>query len=135
MTTVDALIAWLAAAGLGTAGTTLFGSLSVAIPNGAGPVTHLIEYGGATPDETQTDDGTAIDRPRVQVTVHATSYSAADTQAQACHRALARVVNRTAADGMRYLRVAPIQAPFELGLDANGRAVVAFNLECWKSVG
>jgi hypothetical protein len=82
-----------------------------------------------------TDDGTAIDRPRVQVTVHARTYAAADAQAQACHRALARIVNQTAADGTRYLRVVPIQSPFELGLDTAGRAVVAFNVECWKAVG
>lgn len=134
MSTVTALMEYLQAHGLGTAGTTLFGATSAAVPAGAGPFTHLIEYGGAVPVESHDDHGTSIDRPRVQVTVHAASALGADLQAQACHRALSQIVNVTTLDGVRYLRVVPVQAPFDMGLDTSGRARVAFNVECWKVV-
>jgi minor capsid protein len=134
VTTVQDLGTKLQAAGLGVQGTTIFGSLNAIIPAGAGPFVHLVEYGGAPPGETHDDPGTAIDRPRVQVSVHAASYAVADAHAQACHRELSRIVNALI-NSTFYVRVVPLQQPFDLGPDASNRATVAFNVACDKGVG
>jgi hypothetical protein len=128
MSTVTALHGVLQSAGLGTPGVDLLGGLLATVPpTGAGPFTHVVAYGGELPDETHDDGGTAIDRPRVQVVVHAATTAAAEARAQQCQRALSQVTNRLI-DGTRYLRVVPIQPPFDLGPDATGRARWAFNV-------
>lgn len=125
---VEDLMSVLAGAGLGTVGTTIFGSLLAVIPAGAGPFTHLIEYGAETPDETHDDIGTNIDRPRIQISVHATVYTVARAHAKACHRVLSKIINEVI-NGTEYKRVVPLQSPFELPLDANNRSVQAFNVQ------
>lgn len=129
MTTAEALVAMLAAAGLGSPGVTCFAGLAAHLPPGPwpAPITRVVEYAAEPPDATQDDPGWALGRPRCQITVHAATYALADAQAQAQAWALA-AVRDAVVGGVRFLAVRPIQTPFDLGPDGAGGTRVAFNV-------
>lgn len=79
-------------AGVGTyvgADRDIFRGALAKIPTGAGPYLHLRETGGTSPEKTQnTIEPPAYERPAVQVTVRAASYTAADVMIRAAMVAL-----------------------------------------------
>jgi len=126
----------IASASLGALGTTLFAGQLARFPDASplpAPVTRVIEYPGEAPADTMEAPTWALSRPRCQVVVHAATYEAADARATAIARTFAGMRRDTWLNGARYLRVDPIQLPFDLGPDAQGNARVAFNVAVMRA--
>lgn len=126
--TLAALTARLEAELLGTAGSTIFYSSGARIPDGEGPFISLRIGPGLTPWGTHNDGLTAIRRPSVQVVVRGNVYATVSTTAAAVYAALS-FVNETVS-GVFFLKCTPRDSePVDIGLDANGRTCLAWNLE------
>jgi len=123
----------VAALGLGTLGTDLFGSSAANIPDVDTPVTLLTEYGGPPVLTHDAAPGIAYERPRVQVLVRAKDYRLARQRIEGLVQGLARVVNQTVL-GARYQRLELVSGPVDVGLDGKGRAQVTANLQAYKGV-
>ncbi len=124
----DDVVTLAATAGLGTFGTDIFVSPSAKIPVGAGPYTQVIDTGGATPERTHNSVVVpAYIRPSAQIVVTALSHAVAKAQARALYLALVGVRNQSVS-GVWYREINPLQEPFDLPNDENGRARVAFNV-------
>lgn len=122
---VDDLGTVLVNAGVGTLGTNIFAGTAATIPTGAGPYLSIIETPGLAPELVQNAD--SYRHPSVQILVRAKSPSAANTMARAAYNAL-RVIQNQTIGSTWYLSIRPRQEPFDLGVDDNGRARVAFNV-------
>lgn len=123
-----ALTARLEAELLGTAGSTIFYSSGARIPDGEGPFISLRIGPGLRPWGTHNDGLTAIRRPSVQVVVRGNVYATVSTTAAAVYAALS-FVNETVS-GVFFLKCTPRDSePVDIGLDANGRTCLAWNLE------
>jgi len=86
------LVARLVAAGVGSAGSTIFVSSSAAIPDGDGPYLTVTATGGLAPERTQAELP-AYQRPSAQIAVRARTYAAARDRARAAYQALVGVRN------------------------------------------
>jgi hypothetical protein len=138
---LDDLALYLHAQGCGIATTssgaarTIFRSW---MPDAPDAVLALIEYGGREPLMAlgpNSTSATVYELPRVQVAVRDLDYPSARTRAEAAYHALHWVANTTlTSSGPRYGLLTALQPPFALERDANGRSVVAFNLECLTSL-
>ena len=125
---LDDLMAVLVAAGVGTKSVDIFATSASQMPTGIGPYLSLIETGGTAPERTHnTIHPPAYQRPGAQITVRAKSYAAARVMAKNAYDALGGVRNTTIS-GVWYREISPVQEPFDLGLDENGRARVVFNV-------
>ena len=71
-------------------------------------------------------------RPTAQVLVRAKSYSVARTKAKAAYAALDGVFNMTLS-GTYYQSLVARQEPTDIGLDAEARPMIVFNVEAEKS--
>lgn len=91
----------------------------------------LYESGGVGPDYTYT--GLSHERPNVQVICRSTSYATARTTANRIFSLLAGTENTTLT-GTSYVRITPIQSPFDIGADAGGRSMVSCNYQMEKAV-
>ena len=116
----------LSSGGVGTVGTSLFKG---ALPSTPDAVVALFETGGPGPIHAMAKGpGTAlVERPHVQVLVRDARADAAKKTAQDANElldALERTIN-----GVKYLSVYAIQAPFFLTRDETGRVVYAVNYE------
>lgn len=132
MTTLDALVARLEAQSLGTAGSTIFYGSAAAIPNGSGPFVSFRIGPGLAPWGTHNDGLTAIRRPGVQVVVRGDTYPTVATTAAAVYAALSFV--NEVVGGVFFLKCTPRDSePVDIGLDANGRVCLAWNLEVERS--
>lgn len=132
---LDELLAFFQAQGIGTPGTSLFAGSQAVLPAGDGPFTRIIEYGGQPAIRAMR--GTVVaEQPRAQVCAHARTYAAARAKAEAAYKAClhANDAGPVALSGTIYLGLTPLQPPFDLGPDENGRAQVAWNLEALKKV-
>ena len=137
MTTfADDLITLLTAAGIGTAGATLFATSKAVIPTGAGPYLSIRETGGSGPEFTHNEAMPAMYKPAAQLVARAGddfdrvivgAYAAAEDMARRAYDALVVVGNVTVGTTY-YLSLTPMQEPFDLGPDNIGRAQVAFNV-------
>lgn len=89
----------------------------------------LVEYPGLEPSWTmgKGNPPTAI-LPRVQVAARATSYVAARALALVAYASLGNLVDEVIG-GTRYIRVAALQFPFDMGPDQAGRQTCGFNLQ------
>ncbi len=129
---LDDLGVYLAAQGEGTVGTDLFlGSM----PETPDTAVALIEVGGEAPIDTfGTAAGTInVEKPQIQVLCRATQddYSAARVKAESVYKNLHGLAGSTL-NGTKYLSIDAVQAPFNLGRDANGRWISGFNIILWK---
>lgn len=93
-------------------------------------------YQGRDPVRTH-DRGTqtAYARPRLQVVAHGDEPGAVWALAMAAYEALPLdddAAGGAAVGGVWYLRITPLQDPWEMGLDDAGRLMVGFNLETEK---
>jgi Bacteriophage minor capsid protein len=126
MTFLDDLAARAVALGLGVIGTTLFMSSKAVIPAGAGPITSMTETGGSGPGFIHNQTTPAYHQPGAQIMVRAATYPAAKTRADELHAAF--TLHNATLSGTFYLSIIPTQEPFDMGLDALGRAQLAFNV-------
>lgn len=94
----------------------------------------LHESAAGAPLEALGGDGTPIlERPRVQVHVRNTTYSAGRTMAQDIWASLVLIAGDTLS-GTLYLRAQPIDSPTFLLRDENDRVVFNMNFELWKEL-
>jgi len=130
------IIARLVAQGVGESGVSLFASSKSTIPTGTGPYLHVKETGGTGPEFIHNTAMPATYRPAIQIVaragddsdrVIAGAYDAAEDMARKAYDALVTVGNEVIGSTF-YLSLTPMQEPFDLGLDSNGRAQVAFNV-------
>jgi Bacteriophage minor capsid protein len=132
MAVTDEIAAKLVAGGVGVLGSSIFIGSRTALPSGAGPYLTLIETGGYLPIRTHNSTSNpAYQRPSFQIMCRASGYKAARLMCQNAYDALAGVRNVTL-NGTWYLEISPMQEPIDMGLDENGRARVAFNIEVVK---
>lgn len=124
MRPIDAMVARLIAATSATT-QTVFSSNAAALPAGPGPFLTLVETGGMAPDGTHNGGPLVYRQPAFQVTARG-AYPAARALADEAYVAL--TVTEQVWSGLRFLRVRPLQEPFELAPDDNGRARVVFNV-------
>jgi hypothetical protein len=113
----------------------LFVSSQKVLPAGAGPFLSLVETGGSTPENTQNSTIVpAYQRPGAQIVVRADSYPDAYAMARAAYNSLVKVRNQFVGSGYLsptgtwYRKIRPLQEPFDMGLDADGRPRVTFNV-------
>ena len=107
----------------------LYGSKAV-LPT-KGTVLQLREYGGAAPYRTHnTGAAVSYERPSMQIIAHSEHYGDAEELARQVYHA---VTLRNAYIGQTwYVLIEPKQAPFDMGLDANGRVKFGFNIDALK---
>lgn len=91
----------------------------------------LYEAGGIEPNYTYT--GLNHERPSVQVISRSSSYATARSNANRIFSALSGIENSTLT-GTEYVKVTPVQSPFDLGNDAGGRAMISCNYISDKAV-
>lgn len=130
MAILDDLAAYIATAGHGTVGTNLFKGHLPAQPDAA---IALYEYQGEANVNVFGGAAAINERPRVQVRVRGAlmDYPTARTKIQSIYRLL-DAVEEEDLSGTRYNRIAALQAPFSLGVDANDRPEFACNFSVVK---
>lgn len=128
-------MAFFQAQGIGTPAVNLFAGSQATLPTGAGPYTRLTEYGGMEPVRAMRGV-VAAEQPRVQVMVHAASYTAARNKAEAAYRSCLHATDggATTLSGTVYVQMLPLQPPYDIGADANNRTMVGFNVQMVKKV-
>lgn len=131
MSFLDELAARYVAQGVGVLGTSILLSNKAVVPDTDSAVLTITETGGTSPERSQNAVTTpAYQRPRAQILARAKSYQAARALAKAAYDA--SFVRNTALSGTFYRELDPVQEPFDMGLDANQRARVAFNVAAIK---
>lgn len=126
MSFLDEAIARLVDEGVGALNTSIFATSKQAVPNGAGPYLTIVETGGSGPSWTQNRIGPAYQHPSLAVTGVAKDYSDASDIARAAYDALGTVRNEFIG-ATWYRSIVPLQEPYDLLPDAQGRARVRFN--------
>lgn len=91
----------------------------------------LNEYGGSVPESTH--DKNYYERPRFQVSVRSARYPDGRSRIESIYQALNQVSNQVLG-GTKYLRLFPLQAPFELNRDERGNIWFAVNYEALKEL-
>ena len=132
MPLLDEIAARLVSSNVGVIGSNIFLGSKASIPSGSGPYLSLVETGGTAPTRIQNKASANTQRPTAQVAVRALSYSVARTMCKQAYDALDGIFNTTLS-GTFYHRVTARQEPTDIGLDANGRPVIVFNIEVEKN--
>lgn len=127
---LDELGSYLQAQALGTLGTDLFTGL---LPDSPDAAVAILEYGGVAPVHALGGGNAKWERPRVQVVVRATTYSAARTKIETIYKLLHKLTD-TVLTGVRYLVIDAVQSPFFLERDANNRVKLAVNFQVQKEL-
>lgn len=122
--------AYLATEGVGTVGTTIFYG---GLPDSPDNCLALLEYGGRAPEHDLGTTALRHEYPRVQVLTRNTVYLTGIKKAQDVTHAFTAVRNTTLSD-VGYKGIDPVQSPFSLGQDNNGRWVFACNYEVCKTL-
>lgn len=124
MRSIESITLRLEQAGIGVRGVTIFAGTGADIPN-AGTIITVTETGGQRPIGTH--NAGSLRQPAFQVVARSTDYRQAAAKIDQAYSAL--VVNNTMIGDVFWLRIGPIQEPFPLPVDANGRSRLAFNIE------
>lgn len=132
MATLDELATRIATAGSLTVGEDCFKGTMPAEPDFCAAVA---EYGGLSPDFEFDATGITGDHPRVQVIVRGApdDYATPRAKAETIYRNLATVAGDTLSS-TKYFDITPLQPPFKMMQDKNGRYVIAFNCQIWKAL-
>lgn len=138
MPLLDELASFMATAGLGSVGASIFKGT---LPDVAGTAIGLVEYGGAPPLRRAGGDnqGTLAELPRVQALVRSTDYQTARATAQAVVAACDWLGPRTltassGGSGTAYAAIEVLQRPpLFLGYDANDRVRFAVNIQATRA--
>lgn len=114
-------------------GRDVFASSKAALPSGGTRFLKIIQTGGPPPIRTHNSVITpAYVRPTAQFIAVAARYEDADTMAKQAYDSLVGRRNIVVSGDVFYREINPLQEPFDLGLDQNGRAQVAFNIMAIK---
>lgn len=130
---LDELAAHLQAESIGVVGTDLFKGRMPDTPDSA---LTLYEYGGLAPTHVYglyDEDGRAerlLESPRVQLMARGGDYAVTRQWIEDAMRAL-DLAGETLT-GLEYVRVAPVESPFLLDQDANGRWRFVVNVQVEK---
>jgi hypothetical protein len=130
--TLDEIATFVATACGLTVGTTVFKGSMPATPDAACCV---YEYPGLAPDFVFGSASISTEYPRVQILFRGTrdDYESPRDLAETAYQAIAAVANQSLSS-TRYVNIEPLQAPFGLGPDGNGRHRIAFNCQLSKAV-
>lgn len=124
----DEILTLLTDAGVGTPGTTIFLSSRGVTPVGDGPFLLVTETGGMAPERTQNSVAVpAYRRPGLQFMVRGVKHHQVRAMIDLVFLTVAAVRNQFLS-GVWYVEIRPLQEPFDLGLDTNGRLQMAFNV-------
>lgn len=117
---------------VGVIGTTIFLNTSAIIPETNIATLSLVETGGT--GILRTHNGKPVERPTAQASARAWSYVDARALLKTAWNALggADGLHNITLDGVFYLSIVPRQSFIDIGLDAKGRARVAFNIDAEK---
>ena len=129
---LDELAARLTAQGVGTVGSNIFLGSKAVIPAGDGPYISLIETGGT--GSLRTHNGTAVSRPSAQILCRAKSYLTARSKLKAAFDAFGgdQGLHNVTLSSVFYQNIVPRQALTDIGLDADARVMIVFNLDAEK---
>src|SRR5574337_2076253 len=127
---LDELGLYLQTNSIGTLGTDLFTGTLPDTPDNA---VALYEYGGVTPVSTLGPGQAKFERPRVQVLVRATTYSAARSKIESIYKLLHGLAN-TSLSSVRYLLVEAVQSPAFMEKDTNNRVKLICNFQIHKEL-
>ena len=114
----------LAAQGAGTLGVDLVAGL---MPDQPTACVSVLSYAGSEPHLRHPDGLPYDERPRVQVSIRAASFSAAEAKARQAYKAVH--FRHLVINGTRYVWCEALQAPFFLKQDDSNRVLFAFNCE------
>lgn len=109
-----------------TLGTNLYLQMLPDEPHTAASIT---EYPGAAPTQVFAGDLPAFENARVAITCRSTSSATARANAHAAWVAVQKIANESLSS-VSWLRASPIQSPFLLKRDAQGRDVFQFSAAC-----
>lgn len=126
MTALQAIGTRLVSEGVAAASRVFIGQRAV-LPTGTGVAFLTLQAtGGLEPVGTHDGGPTRYRRATYQVVARAGTYALAEALALAAYAALA--FQNATVSGVAFLRVRPLQEPFELPLDTDQRCRVAFNV-------
>ena len=108
-----------------TIGTNLFLN---ALPDEPATATSITEYGGGPPDYVFANDLPVNENQRVQMACRSTSSTKARANANAGWVAVSGIANESLSSHS-WLRAVPVQSPFLLRRDEQGRVIFAFNFD------
>lgn len=128
---LDEIAARLVAQGVGVIGSNIILGSRGFIPMGDGPYLSLTETGGMAPTRIHNKASANTQRPTAQVLVRAKNYVAARTMAKNAYTALDGLYE-TDLSGVRYHSIIARQEPTDIGLDAQDRPMISFNIEAEK---
>jgi hypothetical protein len=124
---LQAIITRLVSAGAGVAGVDIFaGNDNVGPEDGVDEHIIVMPTPGRTPEGTHNEGFTAYRRPSFQIVAKAERYPDAHARAEIAYDAL-QATNETIG-GVFFLSMMPLQEPFALPPDAQGRSRVVFNI-------
>lgn len=129
---LDEIASYLAAQGVGTVGADIIKGSKGVVPTGDGPYLSLIETGGT--GSMRTHNGTPVQQPTAQILARAKQYNIARTKLKAAFDALGgdKGLHNVTLNGTFYQSVTPRQQPTDLGLDAEARVMISFNIDAQK---
>ena len=127
---LDEIGNYLQAQAVGTLGTDLF---TGTLPDAPDACTGLMEYGGAAPVHALGGGQAKYERPRLQVVVRATTYTAARTKIETVYKLL-QALSNTTLSSVRYLSVEAVASPAFLERDANNRVKLVVNFQIHKEL-
>lgn len=128
---LDEIASYLEAQGVGVVGTSIFKGSKANVPTGAGPYLSLTETGGSAPTRVHNKRGANTQRPTAQILVRAQNYLVARSMSKAAYEALDGVFN-TVLSGVFYQSITTRQEPTDIGLDAEKRPMISFNIQAEK---
>ena len=128
----DDLMSIFVAAGIGAEGVVIFHTSNAKIPT-ANKIADLaflsfIVTGGRGPEYTQNRLGPSYQKPGAQITGRHIDPGVAKRLCRSGYDAIASITNHTVSGGQRYLRIRPLQEPFDEGPDGAGRTRYTFNV-------
>mgnify|MGYP001617170488 CR=1 FL=1 len=129
---LDELADRLVAQGIGVLSANIIKGSKGIVPKGDGPYISLIETGGAGPTRVHNLASANTQRPTAQVLVRARSYSVARLKAKDVYEVLDGIFNTTLS-GTFYQSIVARQEPEDIGLDAEARPMIVFNVEAERS--
>lgn len=134
---LDELASRLVSQGVGVVGSTIIKGSKGAVPPPTAPgatdvaIISIYETGGTDPTRIQNKASANTQRPTASVVTRAKSYLVARAKAKQAYDALDGVFNTTI-DGTLYHKIVARQEPNDIGLDAELRPMIAFNVDAEK---
>lgn len=128
---LDEIAARLVSQGVGVIGSSIILGSKGVVPVGDGPYILVTETGGSGPTRVHNQTTANTQRPSAQILVRAKSYLVARTKARDAYLALDGVFNTTLS-GVLYHKIVAKQEPTDIGLDAQERPMVSFNIDVEK---